>query len=55
VSPVALRRAARRGELSGPAPRPLPQLALDVDADGYLIARGDFNAPVGPDDWDRTP
>lgn len=40
--------------LSGPAPRPLPQLALDVDAGGYLIARGDFNAPVGPDDWDRV-
>lgn len=41
--------------LSGPAPRPLPQLALDVDTGGYLIARGDFDAPVGPDDWDRTP
>ena len=41
--------------LSGPAPRPLPQLALGIDASGYLIARGDFNAPVGPDEWDRTP
>jgi ubiquinol-cytochrome c reductase iron-sulfur subunit len=40
--------------ISGPAPRPLPQLALDVDAHGYLIARGDFDAPVGPDDWDRV-
>jgi ubiquinol-cytochrome c reductase iron-sulfur subunit len=40
--------------LSGPAPRPLPQLALGLDADGYLIARGDFDAPVGPDDWDRV-
>jgi len=39
--------------ISGPAPRPLPQLALDVDAQGYLIARGDYDAPVGPDDWDR--
>ncbi len=39
--------------ISGPAPRPLPQLALDVDAQGYLVARGDFGAPVGPDDWDR--
>ena len=39
--------------LSGPAPRPLPQLQLDVDAEGYLIARGDFAGPVGPDDWDR--
>lgn len=41
--------------VSGPAPRPLPQLALGVDAQGYLIARGDFDAPVGPDDWDRRP
>ena len=39
--------------ISGPAPRPLPQLALDVDAQGYLVARGDYNTPVGPDDWDR--
>jgi ubiquinol-cytochrome c reductase iron-sulfur subunit len=41
--------------ISGPAPRPLPQLPLGVDAEGYLVARGDFNAPVGPDDWYRTP
>lgn len=40
--------------ISGPAPRPLPKLALDVDAHGYLVARGDFDAPVGPDDWDRV-
>jgi len=40
--------------VSGPAPRPLPGLALGVDADGYLIARGDFDGPVGPDDWDRV-
>jgi ubiquinol-cytochrome c reductase iron-sulfur subunit len=39
--------------LSGPAPRPLPRLAIGVDAEGYLIASGDFDAPVGPDDWDR--
>jgi ubiquinol-cytochrome c reductase iron-sulfur subunit len=37
--------------LEGPAPRPLPQLPLAVDADGYLIARGDFSAPVGPGWW----
>jgi quinol---cytochrome c reductase iron-sulfur subunit len=41
--------------VSGPAPRPLPQLAIGVDAQGFLIARGDFNGPVGPDDWDRVP
>jgi ubiquinol-cytochrome c reductase iron-sulfur subunit len=40
--------------ISGPAPRPLPGLPLDVDAEGYLVARGDFDAPVGPDDWDRV-
>jgi quinol---cytochrome c reductase iron-sulfur subunit len=38
----------------GPAVRPLPQLPLDVDADGYLIARGDFPEPIGPGFWDRT-
>lgn len=40
--------------VSGPAPRPLPALALGVDAAGFLIARGDFDGPVGPDDWDRV-
>jgi ubiquinol-cytochrome c reductase iron-sulfur subunit len=40
--------------VSGPAPRPLPGLPLDVDANGYLIARGDFDGPVGPDDWGRV-
>ena len=32
----------------GPAHRPLPQLQLGVDAEGYLIAMGDFVDPVGP-------
>lgn len=32
----------------GPADRPLPQLPLGVDPDGYLVALGDFAAPVGP-------
>jgi ubiquinol-cytochrome c reductase iron-sulfur subunit len=41
--------------LSGPAPRPLPRLGIAVDAAGFLIASGDFDAPVGPDDWDRRP
>jgi ubiquinol-cytochrome c reductase iron-sulfur subunit len=40
--------------ISGPAPRPLPALKLGVDAEGYLVARGDFDGPVGPDDWDRV-
>jgi len=37
----------------GPATRPLPQLPLAADEDGYLIATGDFSAPVGPGFWDR--
>jgi ubiquinol-cytochrome c reductase iron-sulfur subunit len=40
--------------VSGPATRALPQLALDIDANGYLIARGDFSEPIGPDRWDRS-
>ena len=40
--------------VSGPATRALPQLGLDVDRDGYLIARGDYTEPVGPDSWGRT-
>jgi ubiquinol-cytochrome c reductase iron-sulfur subunit len=35
----------------GPAARPLPQLPLDLDDEGYLIARGDFPEPVGPSFW----
>jgi ubiquinol-cytochrome c reductase iron-sulfur subunit len=37
----------------GPAARPLPQLPIDADADGYLVAQGDFSGPVGPGFWDR--
>jgi ubiquinol-cytochrome c reductase iron-sulfur subunit len=32
----------------GPGKRPLPQLPLAVDSDGYLIATSDFHEPVGP-------
>lgn len=35
----------------GPADRPLPQLPLDVDGEGFLIATGDFSEPVGPGFW----
>ena len=38
----------------GPAPRPLPQLPLGVDEEGYLRARSDFLEPVGPGFWERT-
>jgi len=37
----------------GPAARPLPQLPIAVDKDGYLIAQGDFSEPVGPSFWER--
>jgi ubiquinol-cytochrome c reductase iron-sulfur subunit len=37
----------------GPATRPLAQLPITVDADGYLIARGDFIEAVGPAFWER--
>jgi len=37
----------------GPAARPLPQLNITVDAEGYLIARAPFNEPVGPSFWER--
>ncbi|MGE5227830.1 MAG: ubiquinol-cytochrome c reductase iron-sulfur subunit [Planctomycetaceae bacterium] len=35
----------------GPAPKPLPQLPIEVDGDGVLRATGDFDAPVGPSYW----
>jgi ubiquinol-cytochrome c reductase iron-sulfur subunit len=37
--------------LFGPAGRDLPQLPLEVDSDGNLVAGGDFSGPVGPSWW----
>jgi ubiquinol-cytochrome c reductase iron-sulfur subunit len=37
--------------VGGPAPRPLPQLSLGVDDEGFLVANGDFERPVGPITW----
>jgi ubiquinol-cytochrome c reductase iron-sulfur subunit len=37
----------------GPAARPLPQLNITVDEEGYLIARKPFTEPVGPSFWGR--
>ncbi len=37
----------------GPAARSLPQLAIEVDQNGNLKARGDFTEPVGPSFWER--
>ncbi len=39
----------------GPATRPLPQLPMTVDAQGYLVAKHDFTEPVGPSFWERGP
>jgi ubiquinol-cytochrome c reductase iron-sulfur subunit len=37
----------------GPATRPLPQLPIGVDSQGFLIATGPFQEPVGPTFWER--
>jgi ubiquinol-cytochrome c reductase iron-sulfur subunit len=36
----------------GPAARPLPQLPITVNEEGYLIATGDFGDPIGPAFWE---
>jgi ubiquinol-cytochrome c reductase iron-sulfur subunit len=38
--------------LFGPAPRPLPQLPISTDAEGFLIATSDYHVPVGPSFWE---
>ena len=38
----------------GPAARPLPQLPMGVDDNGFLVALGDFPEPVGPSFWNLT-
>ena len=37
----------------GPGKRPLPQLPIDVDDEGYLVATAGFAEPVGPSYWER--
>ncbi|GAA1496427.1 ubiquinol-cytochrome c reductase iron-sulfur subunit [Paeniglutamicibacter kerguelensis] len=37
----------------GPAGRPLPQLPIAVDSNGFLVAQSDFQEPVGPSYWER--
>jgi ubiquinol-cytochrome c reductase iron-sulfur subunit len=37
----------------GPAARPLPQLPITVDEEGYLVARDDYREPIGPSYWER--
>ena len=38
----------------GPSARPLPQLAITVDSQGYLVAKQPFSEPVGPSFWGRN-
>jgi ubiquinol-cytochrome c reductase iron-sulfur subunit len=38
----------------GPADRPLPQLPMGLDDEGYLIALDDFPEPVGPGFWNMA-
>jgi ubiquinol-cytochrome c reductase iron-sulfur subunit len=35
----------------GPADRPLPQLPMGLDDEGYLVALSDYREPVGPGFW----
>jgi ubiquinol-cytochrome c reductase iron-sulfur subunit len=37
----------------GPATRRLPMLPITVDADGFLVAKSDYQVPVGPGFWER--
>ncbi|CAA9308363.1 MAG: Ubiquinol-cytochrome C reductase iron-sulfur subunit [uncultured Frankineae bacterium] len=37
----------------GPAARPLPQLAISLDDEGYFVAQGDYSEAVGPSYWER--
>jgi len=47
--------ASRGAEvIFGPAARRLPQLAISVDEDGYFVANGDFDEPIGPSYWERA-
>lgn len=36
----------------GPATRPLPRLPIAIDEEGFVVATGDFTAPIGPGFWD---
>jgi ubiquinol-cytochrome c reductase iron-sulfur subunit len=40
--------------LDGPADHPLPQLPIEVSADGYVRALGDFPGPIGPGFWQAS-
>jgi len=35
----------------GPAARALPQLPIEIDDEGFIVAQSDFHEPVGPSFW----
>ncbi|MFI2647233.1 ubiquinol-cytochrome c reductase iron-sulfur subunit [Micromonospora fulviviridis] len=37
----------------GPANRPLPQLPIEVDEEGFFVAKSDYTETIGPDFWER--
>lgn len=37
----------------GPASRRLPQLPIEVDSEGFFVAKSDYTETVGPDFWER--
>jgi ubiquinol-cytochrome c reductase iron-sulfur subunit len=37
----------------GPAARPLSQLRISLDPEGFFVADGDYAQPVGPSFWER--
>jgi ubiquinol-cytochrome c reductase iron-sulfur subunit len=38
----------------GPATRRLPMLPITVDNEGFLVAKSDYQQPVGPGFWERS-
>ena len=54
LPPVAVRPAARtRSRCSARPPGRCRNSPIDVDDEGYFVAKGDFNEPVGPGFWER--
>ncbi len=41
-------------QVFGPAPRPLPQLPLFIDSEGFVRAQSDYHEAIGPGFWERT-
>ncbi|MEU8262882.1 Rieske 2Fe-2S domain-containing protein [Micromonospora sp. NPDC048999] len=37
----------------GPANRRLPQLPIEVDEEGFFVAKSDYTETIGPDFWER--